>query len=63
MTGGSQQVLPLDSIYRKNLPDSSRPLPHMKRGVAISKVSGNPVFARELLHFTKDPENCKVGKI
>lgn len=60
-TGGSQQVLPLDSIYRKNLPDSGRPLPHMKRGVSVSRVRGNPVFARELLHYTKDPDNCKVG--
>ncbi|KAG8133497.1 hypothetical protein E2320_011374, partial [Naja naja] len=30
-TKGTQQVLPLDSIYKKNLPDwNSRPLPHLQ---------------------------------
>ncbi|CAC5389484.1 SMCHD1 [Mytilus coruscus] len=29
-TDGKQQVLPLDSIYRKTLPDWNKPLPHIK---------------------------------
>ncbi|KAG8148262.1 hypothetical protein E2320_022314 [Naja naja] len=41
-TKGTQQVLPLDSIYKKNLPDWNRPLPHLQnKGNSFSPI-GNP---------------------
>ncbi|XP_060679586.1 structural maintenance of chromosomes flexible hinge domain-containing protein 1 isoform X1 [Hemiscyllium ocellatum] len=55
---GRQQVLPLDSIYRKNLPDAKRPLPHMRNGKCHFKPEGNPIFARELLIFSENVEQC-----
>ncbi|XP_020384774.2 structural maintenance of chromosomes flexible hinge domain-containing protein 1 [Rhincodon typus] len=55
---GRQQVLPLDSIYRKNLPDAKRPLPHMRNGKCHFKPEGNPIFARELLIFPENVEQC-----
>ncbi|XP_078396761.1 structural maintenance of chromosomes flexible hinge domain-containing protein 1 [Cetorhinus maximus] len=57
---GRQQVLPLDSIYRKNLPDSNRPLPHMRNGKCHFKPEGNPIFARELLIFSENVEQCRT---
>ncbi|XP_072111996.1 structural maintenance of chromosomes flexible hinge domain-containing protein 1 isoform X2 [Mobula birostris] len=59
-TQGRQQVLPLDSIYRKNLPDSNRPLPHMRNGKCHFKPEGNPIFARDLLIFTENVEQCRM---
>ncbi|XP_039253574.2 structural maintenance of chromosomes flexible hinge domain-containing protein 1-like isoform X2 [Styela clava] len=62
-TGGTQQLLPLDSIYKKNLPDPNRPLPHLRRPPSaggFSNAKGNPVYARDLLYFPKDPDNCKI---
>uniref|UniRef100_A0A8C6YA03 Structural maintenance of chromosomes flexible hinge domain-containing protein 1 n=1 Tax=Naja naja TaxID=35670 RepID=A0A8C6YA03_NAJNA len=60
-TKGTQQVLPLDSIYKKNLPDWNRPLPHLQnKGNSFSPI-GNPVFARNLLIFPEHMENCKIG--
>jgi hypothetical protein len=56
---GNQQVLPLDGIYRRNLPDWNRPLPHVK-GMSRTVPPGNPVYARDLLLFPRDPENCKI---
>uniref|UniRef100_A0A8C6XEB6 SMC hinge domain-containing protein n=1 Tax=Naja naja TaxID=35670 RepID=A0A8C6XEB6_NAJNA len=59
-TKGTQQVLPLDSIYKKNLPDWNRPLPHLQnKGNSFSPI-GNPVFARNLLIFPEHMENCKI---
>ncbi|KAH9495554.1 Structural maintenance of chromosomes flexible hinge domain-containing protein 1 [Bulinus truncatus] len=58
-TQGKQQVLPLDSIYRKNLPEWDKPLPH-SRFQPKYKPAGNPVYARNLLEFTKDEESCRV---
>ncbi|XP_041360659.1 structural maintenance of chromosomes flexible hinge domain-containing protein 1-like [Gigantopelta aegis] len=58
-TNGKQQVLPLDSIYRKNLPDWSKPLPHV-RFRSNWRPAGNPVYARNLLIFPQDQSNCKI---
>uniref|UniRef100_A0A2C9KW83 SMC hinge domain-containing protein n=1 Tax=Biomphalaria glabrata TaxID=6526 RepID=A0A2C9KW83_BIOGL len=58
-TQGRQQVLPLDSIYRKNLPEWDKPLPHI-RFQPKYKPAGNPVYARNLLEFTRDEESCRV---
>ncbi|XP_042299149.1 structural maintenance of chromosomes flexible hinge domain-containing protein 1-like isoform X1 [Sceloporus undulatus] len=57
-TQGRQQVLPLDSIYKKNLPDWNKPLPHLRNGKNYFKPMGNPVFARNLLTFPEHTENC-----
>ncbi|KAI8505876.1 inactivation of X chromosome by DNA methylation [Branchiostoma belcheri] len=57
---GRQQVLPLDSIYRRNLPDWNRPLPHLRGGRTNFVTKGNPVYARDMLIFPQDPDNCKL---
>uniref|UniRef100_UPI00157E338E Structural maintenance of chromosomes flexible hinge domain-containing protein 1 n=1 Tax=Mus musculus TaxID=10090 RepID=UPI00157E338E len=59
-TQGRQQVLPLDSIYRKTLPDWKRPLPHFRNGKLHFKPFGNPVFARDLLTFPDNIEHCET---
>ncbi|XP_021120852.1 structural maintenance of chromosomes flexible hinge domain-containing protein 1 isoform X2 [Heterocephalus glaber] len=59
-TQGRQQVLPLDSIYKKTLPDWKRPLPHFRNGKLYFKPFGNPVFARDLLTFTDNIEHCET---
>ncbi|XP_053805479.1 structural maintenance of chromosomes flexible hinge domain-containing protein 1 isoform X1 [Vidua chalybeata] len=59
-TQGRQQVLPLDSIYKKTLPDWSRPLPHLKNGRTFFRPIGNPVFARDLLTFPDNIEHCQT---
>nr|XP_033789850.1 structural maintenance of chromosomes flexible hinge domain-containing protein 1 isoform X2 [Geotrypetes seraphini] len=59
-TQGQQQVLPLDSIYTKTLPDWTRSLPHIRNGRSYFKPMGNPVFARDLMHFLKNEEQCKL---
>ncbi|XP_064651819.1 structural maintenance of chromosomes flexible hinge domain-containing protein 1-like isoform X2 [Lineus longissimus] len=58
-SGGKQQVLPLESIYRKTLPDWNKPLPHV-RFRPNWKPQGNPMYARNLLIFPHDPDNCKL---
>ncbi|XP_069587251.1 structural maintenance of chromosomes flexible hinge domain-containing protein 1 [Ranitomeya imitator] len=55
-TQGRQQVLPLDSIYRKGLPSWGRPLPHIR----FFEASGNPVYARDLLVFPESKEECET---
>ncbi|XP_071144533.1 structural maintenance of chromosomes flexible hinge domain-containing protein 1-like [Mytilus edulis] len=58
-TDGKQQVLPLDSIYRKTLPDWNKPLPHIKHK-RNWRPPGNPMYARDLLNFPKEAESCKI---
>ncbi|KAM4704987.1 structural maintenance of chromosomes flexible hinge domain-containing protein 1 [Rhinophrynus dorsalis] len=57
---GRQQVLPLDSIYQKNLPVWGRPLPHIRNGKSSFKPLGNPTFARDLLLFQENVEHCQM---
>ncbi|XP_060099927.1 structural maintenance of chromosomes flexible hinge domain-containing protein 1 [Heteronotia binoei] len=59
-TQGRQQVLPLDSIYKKNLPDWNRSLPHLRNGRNCFYPLGNPVFARDLLTFPEHQESCQT---
>ncbi|CAO2616870.1 Structural maintenance of chromosomes flexible hinge domain-containing protein 1 [Lemmus lemmus] len=59
-TQGRQQVLPLDSIYRKTVPDWKRPLPHIRNGKLYFKPFGDPVFARDLLTFPDNVEHCET---
>uniref|UniRef100_A0A2K6MV67 Structural maintenance of chromosomes flexible hinge domain-containing protein 1 n=1 Tax=Rhinopithecus bieti TaxID=61621 RepID=A0A2K6MV67_RHIBE len=59
-TQGRQQVLPLDSIYKKTLPDWKRPLPHFRNGKLYFKPIGDPVFARDLLTFPDNVEHCET---
>ncbi|KFO27101.1 Structural maintenance of chromosomes flexible hinge domain-containing protein 1 [Fukomys damarensis] len=59
-TQGRQQVLPLDSIYKKTLPDWKRPLPHFRNGKLYFKPFGDPVFARDLLTFPDNIEHCET---
>ncbi|XP_075069474.1 structural maintenance of chromosomes flexible hinge domain-containing protein 1 isoform X2 [Mixophyes fleayi] len=59
-TQGRQQVLPLDSIYQKNLPSWERPLPHIRNGKSCFDATGNPVFARDLLIFPENKEHCQI---
>uniref|UniRef100_A0A8C8GRN5 SMC hinge domain-containing protein n=1 Tax=Oncorhynchus tshawytscha TaxID=74940 RepID=A0A8C8GRN5_ONCTS len=57
-TQGKQQVMPLDTVFwRKN---SSRPLPHIRNGRDSFRPIGNPVFARDLLIFPENAENCHI---
>ncbi|XP_066579517.1 structural maintenance of chromosomes flexible hinge domain-containing protein 1 isoform X2 [Amia ocellicauda] len=59
-TQGRQQVLPLDTIYRKNLPDWNKSLPHIRNGRCCFEPLGNPVFVRDLLIFPEHLPNCKI---
>ncbi|XP_036273622.1 structural maintenance of chromosomes flexible hinge domain-containing protein 1 isoform X3 [Pipistrellus kuhlii] len=59
-TQGRQQVLPLDSIYKKTLPDWRRPLPHYRNGKLYFRPIGDPVFARDLLTFPDNVEHCET---
>ncbi|KAM4026795.1 structural maintenance of chromosomes flexible hinge domain-containing protein 1 [Anomaloglossus baeobatrachus] len=59
-TGGRQQVLPLDSIYRKGLPSWGRSLPHKRNGMNLFEATGNPVYARDLLVFPESKEQCEI---
>uniref|UniRef100_F7GDI9 SMC hinge domain-containing protein n=1 Tax=Monodelphis domestica TaxID=13616 RepID=F7GDI9_MONDO len=59
-TQGRQQVLPLDSIYKKTLPDWNRPLPHLRNGKNYFRPIGNPVFARDLLTFPDNTDHCQT---
>ncbi|XP_065524143.1 structural maintenance of chromosomes flexible hinge domain-containing protein 1 isoform X1 [Lathamus discolor] len=59
-TQGRQQVLPLDSIYKKTLPDWNKPLPHLRNGKTSFRPVGNPVFARDLLTFPDNVEHCQT---
>jgi hypothetical protein len=58
--GENQQVIALEGIYRGNLSlgplwdEGALPYQHLR------SVRGNPVYARTLLKFTKDPESCKI---
>ncbi|XP_065063463.1 structural maintenance of chromosomes flexible hinge domain-containing protein 1-like isoform X2 [Rhopilema esculentum] len=55
---GRQQVLPLESIYKKGLSDWKKPLPHIRYpGI---KSSGSVVYARDLLNFPEHQEHCKT---
>lgn len=45
----------------KSLPDWQRPLPHVRAGIKQKNISGNPVFAREMLQFVKNEDKCKIG--
>ncbi|CAH3149223.1 unnamed protein product [Porites lobata] len=58
-SNGQQQVLPLDSIFRRSLPEWNRALPHI-RGQGSYNPSGNPVYARDMLMFPTEAENCKL---
>ncbi|XP_071854423.1 structural maintenance of chromosomes flexible hinge domain-containing protein 1-like isoform X2 [Apostichopus japonicus] len=59
---GSQQVLPIDSIFSRNLPSWNSPLPHEKVSSLrqTMRPAGNPIHARHLLTFTKDEEDCRL---
>ncbi|XP_052765757.1 structural maintenance of chromosomes flexible hinge domain-containing protein 1-like [Mya arenaria] len=59
MTSGRQQVLPLDSIFKKSLTEWNKPLPHVKYKPNW-RPAGNPVFARNLLTFEKNQDMCKT---
>lgn len=61
-TGGSQQVLPIDSIFTKNLPNWISPLPHEKVQSLRQRLqpTGNPIHARHLLKFSKEEEDCQL---
>ncbi|XP_069813827.1 structural maintenance of chromosomes flexible hinge domain-containing protein 1 [Dendropsophus ebraccatus] len=59
-TEGRQQVLPLDSIYRKSLPSWGKPLPHERNGTSCFEAEGNPVYARDLLVFQQNKEQCEI---
>ncbi|GFR98419.1 structural maintenance of chromosomes flexible hinge domain-containing protein 1 [Elysia marginata] len=58
-TQGRQQVLPLDSIFKKNLPDWNKPLP-LERHRPGFQAGGNPVYARNLLEFPKEEDSCRI---
>uniref|UniRef100_A0A8C7RI48 Structural maintenance of chromosomes flexible hinge domain containing 1 n=1 Tax=Oncorhynchus mykiss TaxID=8022 RepID=A0A8C7RI48_ONCMY len=49
-TQGKQQVMPLDTV----------PLPHIRNGQDSFRPIGNPVFARDLLIFPENAENCHI---
>ncbi|XP_057309351.1 structural maintenance of chromosomes flexible hinge domain-containing protein 1-like [Hydractinia symbiolongicarpus] len=57
---GNLQVLPLDSIYKKNITDVSRPLPHQRIRNNTWTPTGNPIYARNLLSFKADAQCCNT---
>jgi len=58
-SNGSQQVLSLDAVFKKSIVAWNKPLPHTSaRNKFVSK--GNPIYAKNLLIFSKDVEDCKV---
>ncbi|XP_063155220.1 structural maintenance of chromosomes flexible hinge domain-containing protein 1 [Candoia aspera] len=59
-TQGVQQVLSIDSVYKKDLPDWNRPLPHLQNKRNLFNPMGNPVFARHSLIFPEHKENCQA---
>ncbi|XP_030830523.1 structural maintenance of chromosomes flexible hinge domain-containing protein 1-like [Strongylocentrotus purpuratus] len=61
-TGGRQQVLSIESIYRKGLTEWDKPLPHMGVPTQHRRTpSGNPVYARHLLRFTGHEAYCRIA--
>ena len=56
---GTQQVLPLDSIYKRSLPEWNKPLPH-ERSRSNTQPPGHPIYARSALIFPQEQENCKI---
>uniref|UniRef100_A0A8C7RL36 Structural maintenance of chromosomes flexible hinge domain containing 1 n=1 Tax=Oncorhynchus mykiss TaxID=8022 RepID=A0A8C7RL36_ONCMY len=54
-TQGKQQVMPLDTFLVWDLP-----LPHIRNGQDSFRPIGNPVFARDLLIFPENAENCHI---
>uniref|UniRef100_A0AAZ3NT98 SMC hinge domain-containing protein n=1 Tax=Oncorhynchus tshawytscha TaxID=74940 RepID=A0AAZ3NT98_ONCTS len=54
-TQGKQQVMPLDTFLVWDLP-----LPHIRNGRDSFRPIGNPVFARDLLIFPENAENCHI---
>ncbi|XP_065840855.1 structural maintenance of chromosomes flexible hinge domain-containing protein 1-like [Oscarella lobularis] len=59
-SGGAQQVLPLDGIFQKGLPNWRKPLPHQR--AKLKNVPGNPVYARSLLILPDDQEKRERAK-
>lgn len=57
---GQQQVLPLDSIFRRSLPEWNRSLPHVRGNQSSYSPAGNPVYARDMLLFPTEADNCKL---
>eukprot|EP00117_Sycon_ciliatum_P030786 scpid4423/ scgid5538/ Structural maintenance of chromosomes flexible hinge domain-containing protein 1 len=55
--GGRQQMLALDSIYKKALPQWDKPLPHAK--VLRNEPRGNPQYVKHYLKFTGREEECR----
>ena len=39
----------------------SRALPHVRGGQSTYSPPGNPVYARDMLLFPAEAENCKLG--
>ncbi|XP_055997294.1 structural maintenance of chromosomes flexible hinge domain-containing protein 1-like isoform X2 [Ostrea edulis] len=58
-TNGKQQVLPLDSIFKKSLPDWRKPLPHIRYRSGW-RPPGNPAYARDFLEFPQHKEECQI---
>ncbi|XP_053383340.1 structural maintenance of chromosomes flexible hinge domain-containing protein 1-like isoform X2 [Mercenaria mercenaria] len=58
-TNGRQQVLPLDSIFKKSLTEWNKPLPHIKYKPNW-KPTGNLIFARNLIAFWQNEDKCKT---
>eukprot|EP00105_Crassostrea_gigas_P014848 XP_011431662.1 PREDICTED: structural maintenance of chromosomes flexible hinge domain-containing protein 1 [Crassostrea gigas] len=58
-TNGKQQVLPLDSIFKKTLPDWNKPLPHTKYRTGW-RPPGNPSYARDFLEFPQHKQECQT---
>ncbi|XP_013773590.1 structural maintenance of chromosomes flexible hinge domain-containing protein 1-like isoform X1 [Limulus polyphemus] len=57
-TAGQQQLLPLDSVFKRNLPDWNRPLPHVR--IKSYNPPGNPLFARQFLVFGENEDICRI---
>lgn len=54
-TNGKQQVIALDSIFKRN---TSKALPHLRN--KSFNPTGNPKFALDYFIFRKDPELCRT---
>uniref|UniRef100_A0A8C7KJ76 Structural maintenance of chromosomes flexible hinge domain containing 1 n=1 Tax=Oncorhynchus kisutch TaxID=8019 RepID=A0A8C7KJ76_ONCKI len=59
-TQGKQQVMPLDTVFWRKNSIWDLPLPHIRNGQDSFRPIGNPVFARDLLIFPENAENCHI---
>ena len=59
LSRGQQQVLPIENMHRRSIPDWDKQLPHVKYRPRY-EPAGNPVYARHCLTFPVYEEECRL---